>query len=141
MSAEQLLSRLQGVRQTGPGRWLARCPAHEDRSPSLSIREKDDGLILLKCFAECPVEDILAAAGLTFDSLFPEKEFGHHIKRERRPFNAHDVLRALRDEIDIAFIFCSDVYHCNGFSDEDYRRFGEACARIREGERLANGER
>ena len=45
MSADVLLSILEGVKRTGPGRWMARCPAHGDKSPSLSIRELDDGRV------------------------------------------------------------------------------------------------
>jgi DNA primase len=56
MSVAALLDRLEGVRACGPGRWVARCPAHEDRSPSLSIRKKDDGTTLLHCFSGCEVE-------------------------------------------------------------------------------------
>jgi hypothetical protein len=50
--------------------WLARCPAHDDRSPSLSIAEGDDGRILLHCFAGCSLESIVAALGLTMRDLF-----------------------------------------------------------------------
>ena len=52
MSADALLSRLDGVKKTGHGQWIARCPAHEDRSPSLSIAEKDDR-VLVHCHAGC----------------------------------------------------------------------------------------
>ena len=37
-----LLSRLDKVRQSGPDSWMACCPAHEDKSASLSIRHADD---------------------------------------------------------------------------------------------------
>lgn len=66
-----ILSRLDGVRQTGPGKWLARCPAHEDRSPSLSIRETDDCRVLIHDFAGCSVDSICAAIGLEVADLFP----------------------------------------------------------------------
>src|SRR4051794_37736853 len=57
-----LLARLEGVRQTGPNRWMARCPVHEDRTASLSIR--DDGeKWLLYCFALCEPESILQSLG------------------------------------------------------------------------------
>lgn len=39
---EALLERLDRVRQAGDGKWLARCPAHKDHSPSLSIRDAGD---------------------------------------------------------------------------------------------------
>ena len=41
--------------------WTARCPAHDDRNPSLSICETADGLLLLKCFAGCEFADVRAA--------------------------------------------------------------------------------
>lgn len=70
--ATTLLDRLDGVRQSGPGRWLARCPAHEDRSPSLSIRELDDGRVLLHDFGGCDTEAVLDALGLELQALFPD---------------------------------------------------------------------
>ena len=73
MSAERLLERLHGVRRTGRGRWLARCPAHEDRSPSLSIREASDGRILIYDFAGCGAIEVLDAVGLDWADLFPPK--------------------------------------------------------------------
>lgn len=91
---DNLLSRLDKVKQTGQGTYLARCTAHADRSPSMSIRETDDGRILLHCFTGCDVHDILSAIGLTFDDLYPPREIQHG-KPERRPFPAADVLRAI----------------------------------------------
>lgn len=65
---EQLLSRLSHVRRTRNG-WTARCPAHRDRSPSLSVSVTDTGKVLLHCFAGCPPEAVLAAIGLTWRDL------------------------------------------------------------------------
>ena len=67
-----LLSQLQKVQQRGKGQWLACCPAHEDRSPSLAIKENSDGRILVKCFAGCGATDVVHAVGLTLADLFPE---------------------------------------------------------------------
>lgn len=67
-----LLSRLERVRQYGKG-WSARCPAHQDRSASLSVAFGRDGRVLLHCFAGCPVVDVLAAVGLTLADLFPPR--------------------------------------------------------------------
>lgn len=46
------------------GYWTARCPAHDDKHASLSIREGQDGTALLKCHAGCEYEDIMLALGL-----------------------------------------------------------------------------
>jgi hypothetical protein len=61
------------MRKVGSG-WIANCSAHEDRSPSLSITEGEDGRLLLHCFAGCQVHDILAAVGLTVSDLFVRKD-------------------------------------------------------------------
>lgn len=71
MSAQALLDRLSGVRQNGPGKWMAKCPAHDDNDPSLSVRLAEDGKILLKCFAGCNSLAIVAAIGLEISDLFP----------------------------------------------------------------------
>lgn len=94
MSADNLISKLDKVRRTGPGTFLACCPAHDDKSPSLAIRELSDGRILLHCFAGCEVESVLSTIGLTFTDLFPEREC-QYAKSERHPFPAGDVLRTI----------------------------------------------
>lgn len=63
-----VLSRLDAVRQIGSG-WRARCPAHEDRTPSLSIHEGVRGA-LLRCFAGCALEDICKAVHMVPADLF-----------------------------------------------------------------------
>src|SRR5260221_1941608 len=70
-SLEKILSPLQQVRKSSTGGWTARCPAHHDRHPSLSIGVGKDGRILLKCHAGCTVDGIVAAMGLTLADLFP----------------------------------------------------------------------
>ncbi len=77
MTSDTVLSRFERLRETGPGRYLAPCPAHQDRSPSLSIRVLDDGRVLLHCFAGCLVEDVVAAIGLTISDLFPDRPKAH----------------------------------------------------------------
>jgi len=66
----RVLACLAGVRHNGRG-WIACCPAHADRRPSLSIRE-DNGRILLYCFAGCPVDAVCTALGLDMKDLFAE---------------------------------------------------------------------
>ena len=99
MSTETLLSRLERVKRTGDGRYQARCPAHDDRGPSLSIRELDDGRVLLHCFAGCDTYAVLSSIGMSFDDLYPPRPLGHHAKREHRPFPAADILRTIAFEV------------------------------------------
>lgn len=77
------------ARPAGRGRWTGHCPAHEDRTPSLSIALGQDGRILLHCFAGCPVESILSALGLDWKDIFPEGDFDplkvHPVRWEAPP--------------------------------------------------------
>lgn len=50
----------------------SRCPAHQDKNPSLSARLCPDGRILLYCFSGCPVEDVVARLGLEMRNLMPD---------------------------------------------------------------------
>ena len=54
MTAETIAKALGG-RKAGGG-WTARCPAHDDRTPSLSIRDADDNKVLVRCHAGCDQE-------------------------------------------------------------------------------------
>jgi hypothetical protein len=64
-----LLKRLQGVKKHGE-RYVARCPAHQDKSPSLSLSRGVDGRALVHCYAGCATRDVLAAVGLEMRDLF-----------------------------------------------------------------------
>ena len=66
---KNLVERLH-ARRSGKG-WLTRCPAHNDRKPSLSIDEGSDGRALLKCHAGCDVGSICAALNIRTADLFP----------------------------------------------------------------------
>lgn len=66
---KSLLSHLEGVREVRSGQFYAKCPAHTDGSPSLSIRDTGNK-ILVHCFAGCSPDDVLASAGLTFRDLY-----------------------------------------------------------------------
>ncbi len=83
MTAETIAKALAG-RKAGSG-WTARCPAHDDRNPSLSISTGKDGKVLLRCHAGCDqaqVIDALRARGLWEN---PERYFG----RRRNVKTAH----------------------------------------------------
>lgn len=72
MTVLELLPTLEHVRHNRDG-WVARCPAHPDRNPSLSIAEGSDGKTLLKCFAGCTVESICRALHIRMSDLFGER--------------------------------------------------------------------
>lgn len=75
MNLETILSRLQKVRKSGAG-FMACCPAHEDKSPSLRVADGGDKALLC-CYAGCSPIDVLTAIGLdwadAFECMVPPK--------------------------------------------------------------------
>lgn len=75
---DAILDRLDRVKSTGPGTWLASCPTanhrHGDRSRGLSVREGDDGRVLVHCHAGCPVHEVVDALGMELADLFPARQ-------------------------------------------------------------------
>ena len=138
MKVDILLSHLTKVRKTSKESWVACCPSHLDKSPSLTIRELDDGRVLLHCFAGCSVEEDLASVGLTFDALFPEK-LVENAKPLRRPFPAGDVLEALASEALIVAVAASNIRQGMTLTDEDHERLWTAANRIEQARSLALG--
>ena len=138
MTATALLSRLEGVRKTGPDKWIACCPAHEDRSPSLSIREESDGKVLVHCFAECSALEIVNAVGLSLTDLFPHR-IDHNIPRSRRRFDPMDVLHCTAHEVQIVACVASDIVNERGISLDDWTRVQLAAGRLWSAVEIANG--
>lgn len=131
MTADNLLSKLDKVRRTGAGRWLACCPAHPDKTASLSVRELDDGRVLVHCFAGCSVHEVVSSVGLELSDLFPPRETDQHfVKGERRPFPAADILRAIAFESTLVLIAAADLLAGNPFNETDRERLTLAAARI-----------
>jgi len=140
MGAENLLSRLARVKKTGAGKWIASCPTRDDKSPSLAIRELDDGTVLLHDFGGESVEAILGAVGLSFADLYPERP-GHFARPVKRPFNASDVLSLVAFESTVAVVVCSDVINSRQITDSDFERLLVAAQRLGHAAEVCNGSR
>ena len=84
MTVEFFLQRLDGVRRSGRG-WMAKCPAHADRSPSLSVSEAEDGKILVHCFAGCSIEPICETIGIEVAQLFYDSDLTPSQRRALPP--------------------------------------------------------
>lgn len=137
MSAtSKVLDRLQGVKQSGTGRWMARCPAHEDKSPSLSVREIDDGRILLHCFGGCPNGDVLAAIGLRMSDLF-DKPIAHHLPPVRGGFSARELLELNAHEALVAAMLATKAGD-EGLTPEEAQRLRRAAARLTKAKDFSN---
>jgi hypothetical protein len=137
--ADALLSRLHKVRGRN-GSWVACCPAHEDRSPSLSIREDGDR-VLVHCFAGCDVADVVAAVGLGLEDLFPPRvqSTPEQPQQRRTRLYAGDVLRCLHAEALVVMVAAHNLANGVRLTQEDRDRLGVAWQRIDEGLEAVNG--
>ena len=111
---ETVLSRLSDAISCGEGKWKARCPAHDDRHPSLSIGVGDDGRVLLHCHAGCNQQSIITALGLKTADLFVPKPNGHAgPKRSPRVYPsvgaaAKEVARREKGEVEAVYRYTDD---------------------------------
>lgn len=127
MTAAVLLDRLQRVRKTGAGRWVACCPCHDSTSKaSLAVRELPDGRVLVHDFGGCAAEDVLAAVGLEFADLFPEppsasaEARGDRRYRSRAPvLPAGDVLRCVAADALVAATVARGIADAKAATDAE----------------------
>ncbi|HUT58681.1 MAG TPA: AAA family ATPase [Phycisphaerae bacterium] len=89
MTTGDFLAKLEKVKPISGG-FIARCPAHQDDTASLSVSEGKDGRVLLHCHANCSTRDIVAALSLDMTDLFPEKD--------RAPLGDPTAIYDYRDE-------------------------------------------
>ena len=86
--ARNFVNRLKNVRERGDGSWTALCPAHTDKSRSLSVRIGDEAVVI-RCFAGCEIEAIVSAAGMRMQDLYPPRP-SRDGKRRFPPFPWRD---------------------------------------------------
>lgn len=108
MRIEEFLSKLEGVEQNGPSSWMARCPAHGDKTPSLSVTAKD-GKILVHCFTGCTAEEIVGAMGLKMSDLMPDRPKAAVAARPRRNLGEKEC-EYLYQDVDGATLYKVERY-------------------------------
>jgi DNA primase len=132
---DALLDRLQKVRRAGKG-FTACCPAHDDKSASLSLSESDEGKILLHCFAGCSTASVLAAIGLSLADLFPERlSPTTPVERKAMQLAAQEsrwkaALGVATFETCIALAAASKMRKGEALTAEDHDRLQLACDRL-----------
>lgn len=98
---QDLLNRLEFCKPSGKDQWMARCPAHADKGPSLSVKDAGGGRTLIHCFAGCGATEVLDALGLDYGALYPPEDQNYHAERKERQ-RTHDELVIAIAESDMA---------------------------------------
>jgi hypothetical protein len=89
------------AKQIRRGHWIARCPAHGDKRPSLSIAEGKKYPVVFKCMSQgCTQDEVLKAMGLTWKDLLGDrpamsKEASARLRDEQTLHALRDLKRAL----------------------------------------------
>ncbi len=111
---QKVLERLEGVAGTGP--WMAKCPAHHDRTASLHITEKSDGRVIFHCHAGCGGASVVEALGLRFSDLKPEG----CTTAGPSPIegSAQESLRAVAHTAIVVVNLCSDIARAKIISEK-----------------------
>lgn len=139
---ENLLQRLEKVKGRN-GSWTARCPAHNDKGPSLAVRETEDGRVLVHCFAGCETASVLGSVGLDMTDLFPPDEKRKDYPTTGKPglkpaFYASDLMRIIAFEALVVQIVAFDLANNKPMTEETRERMLTAYQRIDEAVRYAN---
>lgn len=135
MSIENLLSRLTKVKGRA-GNFVACCPAHDDSSPSLAVKEQD-GKIVMHCFAGCSVQSIVESVGMDMTDLFPPSEPTYKPQPKVR-FFATDLLKVLHLEAQIVMVSAFNLGHGVKLTAADLDRLKLAYERIDSAMEAAN---
>lgn len=110
MDINRALDRLDKVRQVGPDKWVACCPAHTDETPSLTIKNTSDR-ILVHCFGGCTPSQVVSAMGLELRDLFIESK----APRQIAPGISR---RKLADALEIELLILAQLAHKRAHSEE-----------------------
>jgi len=145
MSADTLLSRLDGVRSLGRDRWRAKCPVCGGANSSkLALRERDGGTVLVHCFGcDASGPQVCEALGVDAAELFPPRDAGFDERnrrpREQRPFSASDALACLSMEGTLLAVCAGDLAQGKTLDDPTRQRLLVAAGRINAAVGLCRG--
>ena len=133
---ERLLERLDGVRQVAPSQYAAKCPAHDDKSPSLSIKDLGDRLLIF-CHAACEPSDVMSAVGLSLADLFVRRDWhashhhaGHGPVHIRQRWDSRAMLKLLNREAQLVLVAAGEVARGQQLAPDDHERLRIAVERI-----------
>ena len=116
---ERIIGRLDKVKEIGPGRYMACCPAHDDRIPSLLVTEKEHDRVIIHCFAGCHYAGVLSAIGLEPGDTYPKTDRNYKPLKPGEIWVPRDVVAALRDESLFVVVAASALAAGKVLTEED----------------------
>lgn len=134
MSISVILNALQKVKRTGQGRYVALCPVHDDRKPSMAITETAEGGVLIHCFA-CGANgaDVCGALGIDPSELFPPRLDNDYKNVRKKPsllFTDRQLLECIEFETLIVALCAKEIVQGKRLNEVDAQRVETAYKRI-----------
>jgi len=125
-----VLSKLEGhkLKQSGRGAWIACCPHHDDRTPSLSIREGEDGRVLIHCHGGCSVDQVVGSMGLDLSDLFPQD--GTYSRGRARTTSYRQALEIIKADSMMVLVAAQNLAGGHQLTPEDRRRLAASVKKI-----------
>ena len=108
---ENFLSRLDKVKQVGRGQWLACCPAHDDKNPSMSISEKNDTFVVCCHTCKAGGTEIMESVGLTASDFYEKQDIPNHIKPVKRKWSARQICEIMGASASNVALLCERKKH------------------------------
>lgn len=105
---QNILERLEHVKDTGGNTWRAQCPCGHNSPSQMALKELPDGRVLIHCFAGHSPVDIMEAIGMSLSDLFEERledriEPLYMAKREKRRLETiHDKIKSCELRLEMA---------------------------------------
>lgn len=127
---ENFLSRLDKVKRVGQSAYIACCPAHADKNPSMTIREVENGMILAHCFAGCSIDQIAGAVSMELYELMPDKAPDETRKARSIPFAPSDVMACCKTDACLLYVVMCDLSKGIELTREQIRNAKKAAGRI-----------
>ena len=134
IGVQGLLARLEKVKPGKPGTWMARSPCRNDKTPSLSVRELDDGRVLLHDFGGSDYLEILGCLGIAPIEMIPE-----HLRHAREtapnarrapPIPWADAFKAIAFQSSVVLISAEDMAQGRALDDTALNQLANAVAVI-----------
>lgn len=112
------ISRLKKVKRSGNNQYMALCPAHDDKSPSLGITLGKKGQVVFNCLAGCSKLEILHAAGFNnFSELYPDNH--NYVKRRKDMLSNNLFMMTIRDYALFLHIYSKRIIAGEEIPNED----------------------
>jgi hypothetical protein len=96
----------------------------------MTVREVEDGMLLVHCFAGCGIDAIAGAIGLSISDLMPDKQPDELRKSRKIPFSPSDVLACTKNDASLIYVVMCDLDKGIDLTDKQIKAAKKAAARI-----------